>query len=155
VAGRGPLAAPGAYQVRVTIGAWTATEPLVVRADPRVTADGVTDAVLAEQQALALRVRDALSEARRTAGQVRDLKPKLAADSSALRTLADAERALVTASGPYPTPMLLDQLTYLYGMVTGADQLPGRDSYTRLEELNRRHAEIVARLRSLPGWSDR
>jgi len=154
VAGRGPLVAPGPYQVRLTIGAWSATEPLVVRADPRVTADGVTDAVFAEQQALALRVRDALSDTRRTAGRVRDLKAKLAADSSASRVLADAERALVTASGPYPTPMLLDQLAYLYEMVTGADQRPGRDAYTRLDELNRRHADIVSRLRSVPGWSD-
>ena len=43
---------------------------------------------------------------------------------------------LVTAENiAYPQPMLLDQIRYLYGMLTAADQPPGRDAYERFAEL--------------------
>ena len=31
--------------------------------------------------------------------------------------------------------MLIDQINYLYGMLTAADQKPGRDAYQRYDEL--------------------
>ena len=147
---QGPVAAPDTYQVRLTIGDWSSTQPLVVRADPRVTAEGITDAMLAEQMALAVRIRDAGTEARKTAGRVRELKASVTGASAT--TLAEAETELFTASGPYPTPMLLDQLSYLASMLEGADQRPGRDAYERLDELTRWHAALVAKLRTVPGW---
>ncbi|MBS1241722.1 MAG: hypothetical protein H6R40_1149 [Gemmatimonadetes bacterium] len=149
-AGRGPVLAPDTYQVRLTLGGWSSTQPLKVRADPRVTAEGITDAMLAEQMALALRIRDAITEARKTAGRVRELKASTTGPGATI--LAEAEAEFFTAQGAYPTPMLLDQLSYLYSMLEGADQRPGRDAYTRLDELTRWHAALVAKLRSVPGW---
>jgi photosystem II stability/assembly factor-like uncharacterized protein len=150
--GRGPVVAPDTYQVRLTIGAWSSTQPLTVRADPRVTAEGITDAMLAEQMALSLRIRDAITEARKTAGRVRALKASATGTGAA--TLAEAEAELFTASGPYPTTMLLDQLNYLSSMLEGADQRPGRDAYERLDDLTRWHAAVVAKLRTVPGWEE-
>jgi photosystem II stability/assembly factor-like uncharacterized protein len=151
-AGRGPVVAPDTYQVRLTIGAWSSTQPLTVRADPRVTAEGITDAMLTEQMALAVRIRDAITEARKTAARVRTLKAS--ATGAGAATLAEVETEFFTASGPYPTPMLLDQLNYLASMLEGADQRPGRDAYERLDELTRWHAALVAKLRTVPGWQE-
>ena len=43
--------------------------------------------------------------------------------------------ALVTGSGPYPQPMLIDQIRYLASMIDQADQRPGKDAYDRFQEL--------------------
>ncbi len=55
----GPLAPPGTYRVRLAVGEWSATESFEIRKDSRVTA---TDADLRAQFALALQIRDKLSE---------------------------------------------------------------------------------------------
>jgi hypothetical protein len=41
----------------------------------------------------------------------------------------------VTASGSYPQPMLIDQLSSVWRMANQADQRPGRDAFQRLEDL--------------------
>lgn len=143
---------PGRYQIRLSIADWSATQPLAVRADPRVTADGVSDAILAEQVRLGLQVRDFVSEVNRTVARLREIRrstPEVAGQAA----FADAERALLTAGGAYPTPMLQDQAMYLYSLVNGADQKAGRDVTERLAELTARHQAIVARLGGLPGWN--
>src|SRR5439155_13132170 len=40
---------PGAYRAKLTVGNWTATEPLTVRIDPRLAQDGITAADLRDQ----------------------------------------------------------------------------------------------------------
>ena len=62
--GGGPLVAPGTFKARLTAGGVTKTEPFIVKIDPRIAKDGVTVADLAEQTKFALKVRDALAEAR-------------------------------------------------------------------------------------------
>jgi photosystem II stability/assembly factor-like uncharacterized protein len=152
--GRGPMVVPGRYQARLRIGDWNGTQAFTVRADPRVTADGVTEPHLAEQFTLALTVRDALSSLRKTTAQVKALRQRGSGDPAGDATLAAAEAALVTKSGPYPTPMLVDQFAYLYNMLTGADQRPGRDAAERLAELTRQHSELKTKLRAVPGWRE-
>ncbi len=151
--GRGPMVPPGTYTVRLRLGDWSASERLVVRADPRVTTDGVTDQHLVEQYRLARRVQTLLGQARRASAQVRQLLDRTA-DTAAKETLRTAQEELVTAPGAYPTPMLLDQIDYLYGMLTGADQRPGKDASSRLGELERRYGAVVERLRAVPGWRE-
>ena len=55
---------PAAYKARLTAGGVTKTESFTVKIDPRVAKDGITVADLAEQTKFALKVRDALAEAR-------------------------------------------------------------------------------------------
>ena len=50
-----------------------------------------------------------------------------------IKTLRDA---LNTAEGRYQTPMLVDQLRYLFSMLNRADQRPGKDAFDRFKELH-------------------
>ncbi|MDX2153662.1 MAG: hypothetical protein SFV54_23165 [Bryobacteraceae bacterium] len=131
--GKGPLAPPGKYQVRLTANNETRTQPLTIEADPRVLADGVTQADMEEQYALQLQIRDVLEEARALAKQVEG-KPALHA-------------RLVTARGPYPQPMLIDQLQSTLAMVSGADMKVGRVAFEYLAELRKELEAIRAEAR--------
>jgi len=68
---RGPLAVPGHYQVRLTVGDQTLTQPFEVIEDPRVTA---TQQELEAQFQLLLRIRDKLSETHDAVNQIRALR---------------------------------------------------------------------------------
>jgi photosystem II stability/assembly factor-like uncharacterized protein len=118
----GPMVPPGKYQVRVSAGSWSDTKPLEVRIDPRVTADGVTQADLEEQTAFLLKVRDAIAEARKLSESLRE-------------TRKDLHGRLVTASGPYPQPMLIDQLNNIQRMAGQADQKVGKDAIQRFDDV--------------------
>ncbi len=131
----GPYVAPGHYQVRLSSGAWSQTQPLLVRIDPRVAADGVTQADLEEQARFSLKLRDATSDARRLAERLRQAREKAEGDAAASARLQQLHDRLVTARGAYPQPMLIDQIANVARMVGEADQKVGRDAYARLDDL--------------------
>jgi photosystem II stability/assembly factor-like uncharacterized protein len=139
---QGPLAAPGRYTVTLRVGEWRASQPLELRIDPRVTADGVTQQHLDDQLALNLRIVEAMSRAGEAAADL-EARLKAAPGDVALTRLRDA---LVTADGAYPQPRLIDQLGNLYRMTTGADQQLGRDAFARFDDLQR---ELEAILRDM------
>ncbi len=160
----GPLAVPGAHQVRLMVGDWSGTRDLQVLIDPRVAADGVTQEDLEAQLALNLRIRDAIGEARKAAQRIAEVSEALAKRFDATTDANVTDRArrldrrldalkdrLVTAEDRYPQPMLIDQLQYLYGMTNGADQRPGADAYARLDELSAELSECTTELTSLLG----
>lgn len=60
----------------------------------------------------------------------------------ALPRLAELQEKLVTAGGRYPTPMLADQIAFLYNVTLAADQKLGRDVYERYDELSGQLAQI-------------
>ncbi|NIN71950.1 MAG: hypothetical protein GTO46_08505 [Gemmatimonadetes bacterium] len=148
--GRGPMAPPGTYQARLSVGDWRQTRSFQLLIDPRVAADGVTQEDLEQQLAFNLRLLEMTSEARGAARRVRGLREDLAGLSEVtderglLRRarilddqLAAIESLFVTSDvGRYPQPMLLDQLRYLGNMTDDADQKLGADAYTRFDELN-------------------
>jgi hypothetical protein len=108
--------------------------PVEVRADPRVLASGVTAADLEQQYALQCRVRDAIGEARQLAARLGRVAG--GDGDAAVRQAASRLRArLETASGPYPQPMLIDQLGNLQRMLARADQAPGASATARFAEL--------------------
>jgi photosystem II stability/assembly factor-like uncharacterized protein len=146
--GRGPLAAPGTYQARLTAGDWSETRSFRVLIDPRIAEDSVTQHDLDAQLAFNLRLRDAIGDARTAAHRIELLREALEERSaqSEHRDLLDRtagldarleaiEAQLVTADGRYQEPMLINQLQYLYGMTSGADQRLGADAYARFREL--------------------
>ena len=137
----GPLAVPGTYTVRLTVDGASERASLLLRADPRVTADGVTQADLEHQLEHNLRVRDALGRANQLSARIDAARERLAnatgAAADTLRMLNAVHYELVTAPIRYSEPKLLDQLTYLYGMTMNADQRIGRDAVERLAELER------------------
>jgi hypothetical protein len=72
---QGPVAAPGAYTVRMTAEDRTQTQTLRVRRNPLYT--GVTDADLQAQFDLAIRIRDKTSEANNAVIQIRRIKEEV------------------------------------------------------------------------------
>ncbi len=140
----GPLVVPGSYQVRLSAGEWSQSRPLEVRLDPRVAAEGVTQADLQEQLDLALRVRDAIAEARGLGAKLvaaRQAAPSGGGNAKALQALVDR---VVTASVVYPQPMLADQLSNIARMIGQADQKVGRDAFVRFDDLMKEMAAVKA-----------
>ncbi len=70
----GPRAAPGTYQVRLTVGEQSFSESFSVMRDPRIPA---TDADLQEQFDFLIRIRDRVSEANDAVKQIRDIKTQI------------------------------------------------------------------------------
>lgn len=147
-AGRGPMAAPGMYKVRLTVGDWTQTRDLKVKIDPRVKSIGITENDLQAQLDLNLKIRDAIGKAHRVAAGIDTLRKKLKASDqhNELKKKMDKlyDRIVTSDKGSYPPPMLIDQLDYLYYMTSSADQHPGDDAYTRFKTLNKRLKEITS-----------
>jgi photosystem II stability/assembly factor-like uncharacterized protein len=71
----GPTAPPGTYTVRLTADGKSVSQPIVVRRNPWHPA---TDADLAAQFALAIQLRDKVSEANKAVIEIRDLKQQVA-----------------------------------------------------------------------------
>jgi hypothetical protein len=151
----GPLVAPGTYTVRLSTGGWSATRPLTVVEDPRVTADGVTQADLQEQLEHNLRVRDLVSDVNRAAAVVQAAQRRLAGATGAaadtLRQVNELAAALLTPPVRYSHPALQAHVQYLYGLTTGADQKVGRDAVERYSELRRQTDAFLAQLRAVLG----
>jgi photosystem II stability/assembly factor-like uncharacterized protein len=151
---QGPLAAPGTYTVRVTIGnEKPLTQPLVVRRDPRAKA---TDADLVAQHQLAMKVRDRVTEAndavrkmRSVYRQLDDRAPKMAAVAEfaglakvfadSLHATEDSVYQTKNQSGEDPLnfPVRLNnQLAALMGFIESGDRRPPPQAYQVFNELS-------------------
>ncbi len=147
----GPLVVPGLYQVRLLVdGTVRATQPLRVQLDPRVTADGVTQAHVEEQLRVSLSVVGLLSASRRLLAHAEAAQKELG-DAENGRQLSGAIAQLETADQIYPTPMLVDQIGYLSRMINGADQKLGRDAITRFGALQRWYEEVRRAVEAVAG----
>ena len=99
----GPLAPPGRYQVRLTVGERSWTQSLEVRKDPRVSA---TQAELDAQFALWRQIRDTLSETHAGINRLRRIRRQVSEWSQRLResTPSDGQEPRGgAASGGPPT----------------------------------------------------
>ena len=146
--GNGPLVPPGKYTVRLIAGGQTQTRTFDLKVDPRVPRDGVTQADLEEQVAFQLKVRDAISDARRLQQQVDEAMKK--AGVGAVTGAVPGTTPMTTTfahplqglwarlgdqSGIYPQPMLISQLNNISRMVSQADQKIGKDAIARFNDL--------------------
>lgn len=147
----GPMVSPGVYQAELFIGDRSHTQRFRVLVDPRVMDDGVTQADLVAQESLSLQVRDTLSTANRLAGRIRKARESADISRKNEELLSNIFAKLVTASGPYPQPMLVDQLSYLLSMLGRADQKPGRDAYVRFDELREELSGYLSAIEKILG----
>jgi photosystem II stability/assembly factor-like uncharacterized protein len=146
---RGPMAAPGTYKVRLSAGKWSQTQILELRMDPRVTDDRVSPTDLEDQLRFNLQVRDAITAARVAAFRLTEVHDRLSRSNKDPERLKQVEALLsrlVTADGPYPQPMLIDQLLYLYLMTTQADQKIGHDASVRFADLSKELSAILGKV---------
>jgi hypothetical protein len=146
----GPVAAPGKYGVRLTIGSWTSTQQLTIVEDPRVTREGVTTSDLREQFEHNLRMCNLVSDMNKTVARVRaaqaGLRGAAGADADKLAKLNELAGRLITPPVRYSQPELQTHVAYLYGMTNNTDQKVGRDAVDRYgvlrKELDGRMAEL-------------
>ena len=153
--GLGPLVAPGRFTIRLNAGPATDSKSFEMAVDPRVTADGVTDAELKEQERFLLQLSETIRETRGLQRRLEDAMKKAGVPLPG--PLAAGQRAfdpahgfddpryvsplqvlwarLVSVPEPYPQRMLIDQFTYLQRMLGRADQKVGRDAYVRYDDL--------------------
>ncbi len=148
----GPMASPGQYTLRLTTGRRSSTQPLQLRADPRVLRDGISQAMLDAQLAHNLRARNLVSDANGTAAELRALRRRATGgDSTAVvpAAIAALEMELLTPPVRYSRPGLLSHITYLYGMTLDADQAVSRDATQRYTELRTRLDTLRGKVRAL------
>jgi hypothetical protein len=141
---RGPLVKPGKYKVQLAVDQRPIlTEEFVVVKDPNEDTPGASLEQLEEFQ---LKLVDKIKEANQLAEEINlsisKKKSKKRKSASLERTLGQLE----TKEGTYRQPMLIDQLRYLYGMTTRADQALGQDAFDRFAELTAQFDEIKKQL---------
>ena len=162
---RGPVALPGMYKATIKVGDWSASQSVEVVIDPVTSSEGVTFEDLEAQFNFALdmarlsldagqlsaRIQKALKSAPNDAKMedegMKDSRKRMPDVSS--DPIAELKYVLsqleTDNSDSYPPPMLLSQIGYLSGMVSGADQPPGNDAYERYAELRREYLALEER----------
>jgi photosystem II stability/assembly factor-like uncharacterized protein len=89
---QGPIALPGTYKVRLTVGGWRETREFAVLRDPRVTA---SEADLRQQFDLLIAVRDRVSAANDAVRRIREVREQVTASAGRARRLpGDAGRTI-------------------------------------------------------------
>jgi photosystem II stability/assembly factor-like uncharacterized protein len=157
-----PVAAPGQYGVRLTVGGETFEKTFDVRRDPRVRA---TEADLQAQFALMIDIRDRASEVsealiriRETEGQLEERISQLPEEQRAegdriLAQLGEIEAVLTRQIGSHPMELgpkgLINKLGRLSGAVIGADARPTEQMYAVFEDLSGRIEVQLDRLREV------
>ena len=162
---KGPLAAPGKYQVRLTAAGKSLTSPLEVKIDPRVT---ISQGDLEKQFKLELDIREQLNRVYDAVNQIQDvreqleaLKKRLVPDNST-KAVFDGASALdakliavrdplinfkITASEDSLAyaPGIDAKLAYLsLGIAGFADAAPTAAEYEEFEKLKKQTDELLA-----------
>src|SRR4249919_1622104 len=163
---RGPLAAPGTYQVRVTADGQAETQSFAVRREPRLLKD-ITDQDLREEFDLAIKVRDKASQAneavllvRGIKQQIEERKSKLDAKSANVAKALDEFAAQLSAiegeiyqvklqssQDPLNFPIKLNnKIAALQGVIESADVRPTEQAYSVFRTLSNRLDEELGKL---------
>ena len=151
----GPIAPPGHYQVRLTVGETTQTAPFEIRKDPRVAA---TQEEFDAQFDLLLKIRDQLTRTHDGINQLRDVRtqvegwekrvegredaqPVRDAAAALKKTLAEVEEELIQVRSkaledPLNFPIKLNnKLASLSGAVASADTAPTAQAHAVFDDL--------------------
>lgn len=141
----GPMVPPGNYKAKLIVGKLTLEQPFEVTLDPRVKEEGVFETDLEKQMVMQVQVLDLLS-------QVQKLQADLEKESKSLKDKTDQVgrlehvqnilKKLKNEEGAYPQQMLVAQVSYLYNMTNGADQVLGQDMAQRFDELQAQFKNI-------------
>jgi hypothetical protein len=128
----GPVAPPGTYSVRMTVGGETQSHPIRVLKDPRSTA---TDADLQEQFRLLIQIRDKVSEANNAVRTVRNMRWQVD-DRTGRLTAAQREQFQRLAG------VMMDSLTYRENEVYQTRNQSGQDPLNYPIRLNNKVAAL-------------
>jgi hypothetical protein len=161
---RGPIAAPGTYQVRIDADGQTASQPFAIRREPHVLKD-VSDQDLREQFDLAIKVRDKATQANEAVLLIRGIKQQITdrrskvKDPAATRALDDFEKQLSgieeeiyqvrlqSSQDPLNFPIKLNnKIAALQGVIESADVKPTEQAYSVFRTLSNSLDEHLSRL---------
>jgi len=159
--GPGPLAAPGTYRARLSVGDEEQTRSFALRMDPRVREAGGTQENLEEQRAFNQKLQRTMREAEALAEtidsvrtRVEDAREAGSLEDDRAESLLDRLDALhgelvTSEDGSYQPPMLVDQLGYLSWMTSSADQELGTDAFDRFDTLQGRLDDLRSEWKKL------
>jgi len=165
----GPIAPPGVYRVRLTVGDKSMTQTWEWKKDPRIKA-GPED--LEEQFGFLIQIRDKLSEVNRSVNRLREVRDKIdvltrqvrghekeSAISGAAGKIKDkllaVEDVLIqwrskSSQDPLNYPIKLDdRIAGLAGVVASADAKPTSQSYELFKELSAAADAEMAKLKAV------
>jgi photosystem II stability/assembly factor-like uncharacterized protein len=166
----GPRVPPGTYQVKMTVGDWTSTQPLAVLPDPRKQ---VAPEALAAQYRVARAAWESLTRTHRAIQKLRDVRSQVEGIAKRMKDaglpddaaggVGDAAKALTAKLDAiqnalqqpksqasqdilnYP-PQLDDQIANLIGVVASAEAAPTQPTEQRLAELQQQLDQKLAEL---------
>ncbi len=163
---RGPIAPPGAYQVRVTADGQSQTQSFSVKREPTLLAD-VSDADLQKEFDLAMQINTKASQANEAVLLVRGVRPQIKDRESKLdskvgptaKALQDLEKNLTSVetslyqvknqSGEDPLNfpiMLNNKVSALQGVVESGEGPPTEQSYEIFNQLSGKVNEQLLKL---------
>ncbi len=166
---RGPVAAPGQYQVRLTVGAESQVAPLEVKLDPRVK---VSQEDLAQQFSVLMQIHEELNSVYDAVNQIQDVRSQVAGlkrrlpENASTKTVAasaeDLEKKLVAVrdqmvnltisanedSLAYP-PQLDARLAYLAMDIGTADSATTQAEQLQFEKLKGQVGQLLGRWQDL------
>jgi len=146
----GLMAPPGQYTAKITANGQTQSVPLRVRIDPRLAADGTTEADLQAQFAHNVKMREMVADVNALLARVRaaEAKYKNAAGAAAdtARQVKEVSETVNTQPIRYGKPGLQAHITYLAGMTARADQKVGQDALERYTFLRKELEAAKAKL---------
>jgi|HubBroStandDraft_6_1064221.scaffolds.fasta_scaffold00005_160 photosystem II stability/assembly factor-like uncharacterized protein len=169
VGARGPVAVPGLYQVRLTVGGESQVVPLELKLDPRVK---VSQPDLSQQFSLMMQVHEELNRVYDAVNQIQDVRSQVAGlkrrlpENASTKPIAssadDLEKKLVAErdqlinltisadedSLAYP-PQIDAKLAYLAMAVGSADSAPTESEQLEFEKLKRQTGELLSRWEEL------
>jgi photosystem II stability/assembly factor-like uncharacterized protein len=166
---KGPVAVPGEYRVRVTVGGQTQTAPLELKLDPRVH---VSAGDLAEQFETLSQIHVELNHVYDAVNQIEDVRTQVAGlkrrlpENASTKTIANSADELEKKLGglrdrminltisanedslAYP-PQIDAKLAFLAMDVSTADSAPTAAEHLEFEKLKRQSGELLAGWESL------
>ena len=163
IGARGPVASPGQYQVRLTLGGESQVAPIEVKLDPRVN---VSPADLAQQFDMLTQIHEQLNNVYDAVNQIQDVRSQVAGlkrrlpENASTKPIAvsadDLEKKLVAVRDPlvnltisanedslaYP-PQLDARLAFLAMDVSSADAAPTEAEQLQFGKLKRQTKELL------------
>jgi photosystem II stability/assembly factor-like uncharacterized protein len=158
----GPLASPGEYTVKLTVGGKQFTQPLTLKMDPRVTAP---PAGIAKMYEISMRCYEGIAKSRAAQAEIRKLRDQLKAlkekagqgtTAEAIAALDQKAAAIEGAAGGFGPrggggsglARLASELLSIMNLVEGADAAPTTQAVAASEALQKSLAD------ALSSWSE-
>ena len=130
----GPFVKPGKYKVQVSVdNNYLMEKEFLVIKDPNTE---ISQDIFTEVEEFQLKLIDKIKQATKLANEIKSKRSNKKIKKNKLENLNKTLEILETKDGNYMQPMLIDQLKYLYNMISRADQILGKDAYNRYKELS-------------------